>query len=119
MVKRFILVLVGVSLFCGSVWAQGGEILRFIYCSDLHYGLVRDFRGEEDVPADSVSRAMIASFGILEKTALPLDGGVGQGQVFGEPEFIICTGDIANRMQHGVQTTGCIWSRAITTYRTP
>ena len=63
MVKRFILVLVGVSLFCGSVWAQGGEILRFIYCSDLHYGLERDFRGEEDVPADSVSRAMIASFG--------------------------------------------------------
>ena len=80
MVKRFILVLVGVSLFCGSVWAQGGEILRFIYCSDLHYGLERDFRGEEDVPADSVSRAMI-------------------------------TGDIANRMQHGVQTASESWTQ--------
>ena len=111
MVKRFILVLVSVSLFCCSVWAQGGEILRFVYCSDLHYGLVRDFRGEEDVPADSVSRAMIASFGLLEKTALPLDGGVGQGQVFGEPEFIVCTGDIANRMQHGVQTASESWTQ--------
>ena len=103
--------LVGVSLFCCSVWAQGGEILRFVYCSDLHYGLERDFRGEEDVSADSVSRAMIASFGLLEKTALPLDGGVGQGQVFGEPEFIICTGDIANRMQHGVQTAAESWKQ--------
>ncbi len=52
MVKRLILVLVGVSLFCCSVWAQGGEILRFVYCSDLHYGLERLYRNVTIEAAD-------------------------------------------------------------------
>ena len=47
MVKRLVLVLVCISLFCCSLGARGGEILRFVYCSDLHYGIDREFRGAE------------------------------------------------------------------------
>ena len=82
MVKR--LMLVSISLFCGCVVAQDGEILRFVYCSDLHYGIDREFRGAEGVPADSVSRAMLRSFGLLENAVLPDDGGA-EGYT---PEYI-------------------------------
>ena len=109
MVKRLILVLVSISLFCGCVGAQDGEILRFVYCSDLHYGIDREFRGAEGVPADSVSRAMLRSFGLLENAVLPDDGGAGGGRVFGKPDFIVCTGDIANRMESGVQPASESW----------
>lgn len=109
MVKRLVLVLVCISLFCCSLGARGGEILRFIYCSDLHYGIDREFRGAESVPADSVSRAMLRSFGLLENAVLPDDGGAGGGRVFGKPDFIVCTGDIANRMESGVQTASASW----------
>ena len=101
--------LVSISLFCGCVGAQDGEILRFVYCSDLHYGIDREFRGAESVPADSVSRAMLRSFGLLENAVLLDDGGAGGGRVFGKPDFIVCTGDIANRMESGVQTASASW----------
>ena len=109
MVKRLVLVLVCISLFCCSLEARGGEILRFIYYSDPHYGLEREFRGAESVSADSVSRAMLRSFGLLENAVLPDDGGVGGGCVFGEPDFVVCTGDIANRMERGVQPASESW----------
>ena len=109
MVKRLVLVLVCISLFCCSLGARGGEILRFVYCSDLHYGIDREFRGAESVSADSVSRAMLRSFGLLENAVLPDDGGVGGGCVFGEPDFVVCTGDIANRMERGVQPASESW----------
>lgn len=110
MVKRYILVLTGIFLLCGQALATDGKILRFIYCSDLHYGLEREFRGSL-TSADSVSRAMIAGFHLLESTALPHDGGIGAGEIFGSPDFIVCTGDIANRMEDGVQTATESWAQ--------
>ena len=83
--------------------------IRFIFCSDVHYGLNREFRGHEDVSASEVSRAMLRSFKELERTALPDDGGVESGDVFGKPDFVICSGDIANRMENGVQTATESW----------
>ena len=102
--------LVWISLSCG-LRAQGRDFLRFIYCSDLHYGLERDFRGDADVPADSVSRALRESFRMLETKSLPDDGGVGSGMVFGFPDFIVCTGDIANRMEDGIQSASESWKQ--------
>ena len=101
----------GIFLLSGLSWAGDGKILRFIYCSDVHYGLEREFRGSSAVAADSVSRAMLASFRILEQTALPDDGGVAAGEIFGAPDFVVCTGDIANRMEKGVQTASASWEQ--------
>lgn len=110
MVKRYILVLTGIFLLCCQALATDGKILRFIYCSDLHYGLEREFRGSL-TSADSVSRAMIAGFRMLESTSLPHDGGIGAGKIFGSPDFIVCTGDIANRMEDGVQSATESWAQ--------
>lgn len=82
---------------------------RFVYCSDVHYGLFRHFRGKDGVSSSEVSRAMIAGFKQLPATQLPADGGLGAGEKAGKPEFIICTGDIANRMEYGVQPATLSW----------
>lgn len=84
-----------------SAFAANGHEIRFIYCSDLHYGIKRQFRGEK-VDAYKVIGEMVKSFYLLNKTDLPPDGGVGEGTEFGEPDFVVCTGDISNRMHDGV-----------------
>lgn len=109
MVRKSILFIVGVFLSLCLSRAEGRKI-HFIYCSDVHYGLEREFRGSV-VTADSVSRAMLAAFLMLEDTRLPEDGGVSGGEVFGRPDFVICTGDIANRMEDGVQTAAESWEQ--------
>lgn len=110
MKHAFLLVLAGFFLSAAILSAANGKVIRFVYCSDLHYGLEREFRGAE-TGADSVSRAMIAAFGLLENSALPEDGGVSGGEIFGSPDFIVCTGDIANRMEDGVQSASASWEQ--------
>ena len=107
---RILYFIISVPLFCSHLWAQERETINFIYCSDVHYGLEREFRGSW-TSADSVCRAMIESFRILETTILPEDGGVDEGEIFGKPDFVICTGDIANRMEDGVQPASESWKQ--------
>ena len=46
--KLILLLFTGILLFsCTAAGADEGRILRFIYCSDVHYGLEREFRGKE------------------------------------------------------------------------
>ena len=43
--KLILLLFTGILLFsCTAAGADEGRILRFIYCSDVHYGLEREFR---------------------------------------------------------------------------
>lgn len=57
--KLILLLFTGILLFsCTAAGADEGRILRFIYCSDVHYGLEREFRGKE-MGSDEVSRAML------------------------------------------------------------
>lgn len=110
--KKYRVVLILVLLFAISLrGAAEGRTLRFIYCSDLHYGLEREFRGNDGVTSREVSLAMLKSFGELEQTVLPADGGVGEGSVFGKADFVICTGDIANRMEGEVQSAAESWKQ--------
>lgn len=109
--KKVTAVLTGLILSLKFIIAgDGGNTLKFIYCSDVHYGLEREFRGSETT-ADSVNRAMLASFRMLEEALLPEDGGVLSGEIFGKPDFVVCTGDIANRMEDGVQTASESWEQ--------
>ena len=108
--KRLTLILTGLVLSLNNIIAGDGDrILNFIFCSDVHYGTKREFRGERNETADSVNRAMIATFRMLEGTPLPEDGGVAAGKIFGTPAFVACTGDITNRMEGGVQTAAESW----------
>lgn len=109
--KLILLLFTGILLFsCATAGADEGRVLRFIYCSDLHYGLEREFRGKE-AGSDEVNRAMLQSFSMLPETQLPEDKGVAAGTKFGHPDFVVCTGDIANRMENGVQSSAVSWSQ--------
>ena len=89
--------------------------IRFVFVSDLHYGLEREFRGHE-ASADEVNRAMAAAVRELAGRSFPRDGGLGAGERIGMPEFIICGGDIANRMEEGVQTAAESWAQFARTW---
>lgn len=109
MKKRNFILITYLLSFCLTVKADGEGILRYIYCSDLHYGLEREFRGKT-AKSDEVNRAMFDAFRLLRNTPLPADSGVGACMMFGKPDFIVCTGDIANRMEDGVQTARQSWT---------
>lgn len=93
-----------------NVLTLDAEEIRFIYCSDLHYGIKRNFRGKE-CETYKVVDDMLKSFTLLYSSPLPSDGGAGAGTVFGEPDFLICTGDISNRMQKGAWTASESWNQ--------
>jgi hypothetical protein len=72
--------------------------LQFVFTSDAHYGITRrQFRGQVDVPADSVNAALVAAINTLPTTVVPGDGGLRSGQPVGAIDFVAEGGDIANR----------------------
>ncbi len=91
--------------------AADAKIIRFVYVSDSHYGLYRTFRGQQDVSSAAVNHALLEKVNMLPTLALPADGGVGGGTRIGEIDFVVNTGDIANRMEKGVQTAAESWKQ--------
>lgn len=103
----------GVDVSSHTVWAvvnhQGdfaaktvNEVVNFIYTSDNHYGIVRPlFRGGVNVTGQAVNEAMIARMNTLPTQSFPSDGGVAAGQPVGQVDFLMDTGDIANRAETG------------------
>ncbi len=89
----------------------GAETIKFVFVSDCHYGLSRTFRGQEGVSAQAVSRAMIEKINLLPGSVLPNDGGVCGGQKVGVIDFVANTGDIANRMEPGIQIAAYSWEQ--------
>lgn len=92
--------------------------VRFVFVSDLHYGLMREFRGEEATSAE-VCRAMAGAVRALPEATLPADNGVGAGERVGALDFVACGGDIANRMEAGVQTSAASWTQFAAEWLSP
>lgn len=106
----------GVSLTgCGS--DSTPEITQFIYTSDPHYGISRDnfpTVGAPKADAHTVNAAMVAVMNGLPTVTLPCnDNGVNACKPVNTIDFIINTGDIANRMEasSNVQTAAASWSQ--------
>lgn len=59
--------------------------------------------------ADSVNRAMLTAINRLPQTMLPADGGVEADQKMGYVDVVVNGGEIANRMEQGVQTAAASW----------
>lgn len=73
---------------------------QFVYTSDQHYGITRKaFRGQEKVGSAVVNAAMVEAIKALPGVTLPQDNGVRAGETVQWADFIISTGDIANRME--------------------
>lgn len=90
------------ALVFSAVWHTGAyaDVVQIVYTSDQHYGIVRKaFRGKKQVPATEVNAALVASINELPGLVLPPDGGVMAGKPVAWIDYVISTGDIANRME--------------------
>ena len=85
-------------------------LVNIVYSSDAHYGINRKaFRGNNNVDAHLVNAAMISQMNKLPKMILPNDGGIGSGYKISSVDYVIQTGDIANRMEVPYQTAAKDW----------
>jgi hypothetical protein len=100
--------LIGLLLGCalagigraGEAALTGSAPVTFVFTSDVHYGLTRgSFRGEGNVESRVVNAAMVRKINGLPATRLPDDGGVNAGRMVGPVDFVIITGDFANRQE--------------------
>ncbi len=109
--KTLILMLLYVVFFSTNSFAQSNDIVQFVYTSDLHYGIFRQFRGEEHVESSAVNQAMIRQMNALPAVVFPPDGGVNAGKKVGNIDYMIITGDITNRQQTGIQSAASSWTQ--------
>ncbi len=97
------------------------EQYQLIYTSDQHYGITRpEFRGVKDAPSRLVNAAMGAAINALPAAVFPEDGGVRAGQKVQWADFVISTGDIANRMEGAdglsVPNAAELWAQFVQQY---
>ena len=73
---------------------------QFVYTSDAHYGITRArFQKTANVGAQIVNQVMISKMNNLTNLTFPLDGGVRSGSKVDSVDFVVMTGDIANRSE--------------------
>ena len=76
------------------------QTVTFVFTSDVHFGITRgNFRGQTNVESRVVNTAMLQKINALPTAKLPADGGVGAGRAVGSVDFVVITGDIANRQE--------------------
>lgn len=112
------LFLIAGLLFNMTLSAQSKDsVFHFIFTSDVHFGLTKeDFRGKEDVPSIEVNKAMIQVMNNMIGKQLPDDNGVGANNKIKGIESLVITGDIANRMEKGIQSAADSWKQFQTIY---
>src|ERR1700761_4237618 len=104
----FFLAIVLVSICSINTYGQNpkGSVINIVFTSDAHYGITRaKFRGDTSVPGYRVNAAMISQVNTLPSTTLP------SGKAVGSIDYVIQTGDIANRMEIPIQSAAVSWSQ--------
>lgn len=98
---------------------QDDSPVHILLTSDAHYGITRPaFRGATTVDAHTTNAAMIASMNTLPGVTLPSDGAFEAGQKINYVDYMIQTGDVANRMETSakVQLASTSWDQFNTDY---
>ena len=116
--KFFNTLLLGICMlgFMSKTEAQ----IQFVYTSDAHYGITRArFQKAANVSATVVNGAMIAKMNNLTQLTFPNDGGVRSGYKVDSVDFVVMTGDIANRSETTIIPTlsaSTCWSQFANDY---
>ena len=93
------------------------NIIHFIFTSDVHFGLEKEhFRNKENVAALEVNKAMVQVMNLLPTIQLPNDNGVQQNKMVQGIDAVVITGDIANRMENGIQSATKSWEQFKTVF---
>ena len=93
-------------------------VIQFVYTSDAHYGITRhQFDGDSNVDARIVNDRMIAQINTLSEMTLPQDHGVNAGQPVAAIDYLIQSGDIANRQEIPYQSASVSWGQFVHGYK--
>ena len=118
-IKNTKVILVTALLLVGNiVFAQSKDsIIHFIFTSDVHFGFeIEHFRSKEDVASLEVNKAMVQVMNQLPAIQLPSDNGVQQNKLVQGIDAVVITGDIANRMEKGIQSATKSWEQFKTVF---
>ncbi len=112
--KKWIYIL-PLCFFYSGVAAQKSAkngVLQIVFTSDAHFGIHRqEFRGDSNVSANIVNKAMVKKINTLPGSTLPADGGVGAGKKINFIDYVVEGGDIANRMEVNDQPAAKSWAQ--------
>ncbi|WP_295713639.1 metallophosphoesterase [Mucilaginibacter sp.] len=116
---NFLLTVVIGTFYIQKGYCQGKSpaVINMVFTSDAHYGITRkNFRGDTNVTGRQVNAAMIREINSVPNLMLPADGGVGGGNKVTAVDYLIQTGDIANRMEIPIQSAAISWAQFETDY---
>ncbi len=110
--KTLYVIVVGCLIFQVTYAQKTKRVANIVFTSDVHFGLTKaKFRGDTGVTSQKVNAAMVTQMNNLLKTILPDDGGILAGNSVRNIDYLAITGDIANRMEDGVQTATTSWTQ--------
>ncbi len=92
-------------------------VTQIVYTSDLHYGVLRTFRGVT-AEAATVNQALVQQINALHAATFPNDGGVNAEKKISAIDYLIITGDISNRETGPpqIQPSATSWGQFATSY---
>ena len=107
-----------ILFFSLNVTSQVNDsVFNFVFTSDVHFGLFKEnFRGQKKIAALDVNTEQVNVINSLTKTNFPIDNGVSSNTPIRFIDAVIITGDIANRMEPGVQSATQSWKEFEQTY---
>jgi hypothetical protein len=87
-------------------------VIQIVYTSDVHFGITRHtFDGDSNVSSNLVNARMVAKINGLPALWLPGDKGVHAGQKVGPVDYVMISGDIANRQETPIQSDAASWDQ--------
>ncbi|HEY9001104.1 MAG TPA: metallophosphoesterase [Mucilaginibacter sp.] len=107
------------ALSSGKCYGQSktSSVINMVFSSDAHYGISRTkFRGDSNVSSYIVNAAMIQQMNSIPDLILPQDNGINAGEKASHIDYVIQTGDIANRMEAPIQSAAASWAQFETDY---
>jgi 3',5'-cyclic AMP phosphodiesterase CpdA len=93
--------------------------INIIYTSDSHYGITRaNFQGATNVDSKVVNAALVSQLNKMPSVVLPSDKGIAAGKTINAIEYVINSGDIANRQEKAsnIQSATTSWAQFTTDY---
>ncbi len=93
------------------------QFVQLIYTSDAHYGITRArFDGDSNTDAHVVNARMISKINALPAVLLPQDRGLRAGLPVGAVDWLVESGDIANREELPDQDASSSWAQFSSDY---
>lgn len=95
-----------------SLTAAPDTAIHIIFTSDVHFGITRPaFDGDSNVPSVTVNARLVSKLNHLPTLSLPRDKGVAAGRPIGPIDYIMISGDIANRQETPIQSAAASWDQ--------